>query len=1575
MSENKILYSDVNLSQDVKRAGKGSVDVANGRLSFVHEDVSIPFGKSSFTLSHVYDGSSGKWRYNVEEYIAVGEDYNVLELDSTKVPTLIYTNASGRKYTFIKHIENGKSFYINVDLKIKINKRTNELNEIDECIIYRDEGGMSVYSRIGNAYKLTQIIGQEAVWSNAEAKYVGAQINIEYEKGVPKKIINDNGDCINIADSLITSSLGDRIKLQFSSNKLTQFIYQNSDGTCDNGTTRCNYNNVMLTSVCDRSGYAIKYDYEGNKIVKISELYPEKMGFETSSELLPITFTSLLREEKDGLLCVRAETSTKAKTDYAFKKPDVSPLHEKYTLVKCCNPEEKNQYLKNEEIESNDKGVVESWGLTVGGKKKTIVHDAETGTKLTGAYLSSAEISEGAILSQPVRLGKGTYAVVATATLSVSKLKKQENEESLPTVLKLSVNENDAVLSETDFETYIPDMQSVCAELYIPGEKEVNVVLKASIADAYKSNDTDVSVHIDKVELYKSSAQTSRQSGTLSVDGKIFSFDEVECLYDGGRVAQTIPTPKNVNTNSSAIAYFDEECFLWAKALGSPTVLPIKYLDGKLHKGSVGYNPPQIKIADKYYDISSVVYIPDGYQSITSNGWTNETSSGYIGNVKTIKKKTFKGSAIFESLAQINKVEDADKANKNLRLDTTKNYRNIVERAEYVSNADADETTRNAAYASENRETYYGNKNDSSKKITSSKVYDNRYRLTEETDERGNKTTYTYNADNTPASVRLPNGEVINYKYDEFFRVSKITKGGKSIEYEYLYDMPVKVCTDGKEYEIAYDGNCEIKSIKERAGGEQKVLVKYERKRSAKYETANDVNYVTERKEDEILKTEYDKRNRVKTVKKIENGEEKTVLEYRYNGDDLIGITDSSAGENNVIETNVREYGKERMIDKEYSSGYDVTERTEGDVRKEAYSFEITGGGNSNTLREEYKYDSLGIAPYPDNTVAKTNYLSDGTSVMFVNYTRDNLTRMVKEDVFAKKYDADNDFPCVFCEENVYEDVGENNTTGKIKERKITVGDTIKSLAYSYDEKGNIIGITEPGEDGENDKKVRFTYDENGRLIREDNNSLDKTTIYEYNENGDIESKKYYHYSENDELEAIRKKKTVGGTFCGKYYCGESVVCDRLSIYVPMETYFKYDPYGRLTGVGDKQISYDDNGRPLNYLGTEIEWDGSRMKKYGSSEYEYDGDNCRLSKTVKGKKRLFFYDVQNALRVERTEEGEIHYLYDASGVRGFEYVEYSVPGAALSRAKYYYEKDLQGNIVGIVNSEGTEIVKYEYVDAWGSFNEYYLTDEGRVVAALNSFTYRGYYYDKESGLYYLINRYYDPTTGRFISPDDVGYLDFESFFGTNRYAYCLDDPVNYIDPEGKFAITSFVISLVVGIVIGFGTKVLEDYLDDGQIFNGSVTLESYLASASIGAITGAIGGIGANWLVQSAVSSMLSVVQGYVDGTLDLNDREKVLRTMCLNFFTSAISAKLSDSIGDLLGKFRYNGLLKISKNNRIINKSLKKMSGVFAGMKIGRNSKQEFINAFKSTAAISIFSSLTGGYCDLSFSVLLRGN
>ena len=128
------------------------------------------------------------------------------------------------------------------------------------------------------------------------------------------------------------------------------------------------------------------------------------------------------------------------------------------------------------------------------------------------------------------------------------------------------------------------------------------------------------------------------------------------------------------------------------------------------------------------------------------------------------------------------------------------------------------------------------------------------------------------------------------------------------------------------------------------------------------------------------------------------------------------------------------------------------------------------------------------------------------------------------------------------------------------------------------------------------------------------------------------------------------------------------------------------------------------------------------------------------------------------------------------------------PSTYYASSEFYYVKDSLGNIRVILDKSGNIMVEYNY-DAWGNFvaekvREVSIGSATVDLAELNAFTYRGYYYDKESGLYYLINRYYDPTTGRFISPDDVGYLDFESFFGTNRYAYCLDNPVNESDPDG-----------------------------------------------------------------------------------------------------------------------------------------------------------------------------------------------
>ena len=98
------------------------------------------------------------------------------------------------------------------------------------------------------------------------------------------------------------------------------------------------------------------------------------------------------------------------------------------------------------------------------------------------------------------------------------------------------------------------------------------------------------------------------------------------------------------------------------------------------------------------------------------------------------------------------------------------------------------------------------------------------------------------------------------------------------------------------------------------------------------------------------------------------------------------------------------------------------------------------------------------------------------------------------------------------------------------------------------------------------------------------------------------------------------------------------------------------------------------------------------------------------------------------------------------------------------------------------------MVEYNY-DAWGNFiaekvREVCIGSVTVDLVSLNAFTYRGYYYDKESGLYYLVNRYYDPRTGRFISPDDISYLNSETIGGLNLYSYCLNNPIFYVDPDG-----------------------------------------------------------------------------------------------------------------------------------------------------------------------------------------------
>jgi RHS repeat-associated core domain len=117
---------------------------------------------------------------------------------------------------------------------------------------------------------------------------------------------------------------------------------------------------------------------------------------------------------------------------------------------------------------------------------------------------------------------------------------------------------------------------------------------------------------------------------------------------------------------------------------------------------------------------------------------------------------------------------------------------------------------------------------------------------------------------------------------------------------------------------------------------------------------------------------------------------------------------------------------------------------------------------------------------------------------------------------------------------------------------------------------------------------------------------------------------------------------------------------------------------------------------------------------------------------------------------------------------------------------YTYEKDAQGDIIGLFDSSDNEVVKYSY-DSWGKL----IGIGGSLADTLgkgNPFRYRSYYYDSESQLYYLQSRYYNPEIGRFISEDDSGHHDDNDPISSNLYAYCNNDPVNFIDPSGNTAV-------------------------------------------------------------------------------------------------------------------------------------------------------------------------------------------
>ena len=146
---------------------------------------------------------------------------------------------------------------------------------------------------------------------------------------------------------------------------------------------------------------------------------------------------------------------------------------------------------------------------------------------------------------------------------------------------------------------------------------------------------------------------------------------------------------------------------------------------------------------------------------------------------------------------------------------------------------------------------------------------------------------------------------------------------------------------------------------------------------------------------------------------------------------------------------------------------------------------------------------------------------------------------------------------------------------------------------------------------------------------------------------------------------------------------------------------------------------------------------------------------------------------RETIRTNNTLTGVLDFIYDESG-KPFA-LKYSTNGTSFQT--YYYVLNLQGDVVKLVQKNGDTVAQYTY-DAWGN-----VSSSGRL-AEINPLRYRGYYYDNETGFYYLQSRYYDPVNRRFINADVYASTDSSDAVSCNMFVYCGNNPVSNTDESG-----------------------------------------------------------------------------------------------------------------------------------------------------------------------------------------------
>lgn len=612
------------------------------------------------------------------------------------------------------------------------------------------------------------------------------------------------------------------------------------------------------------------------------------------------------------------------------------------------------------------------------------------------------------------------------------------------------------------------------------------------------------------------------------------------------------------------------------------------------------------------------------------------------------------------------------------------------------------------------------------------------------TDARGKVTTNNYNYDTvdktnwgTLSSVVDAKGNTTTYSYDKLHRMTevKLTSGNKvySNSYTYENDKLSSILHNGFSYNFAYDN----------FGNTQEVKVGIESLVKNTYDTRNgnlkEVTYGNDHK----ISYEYDRFSRVST---------KTTMDgtYNYTYDTRENLASIKDNVNNVT----------------YNYTYDLSGRLVKVKASNEFNLQYKYDNNSNINNTIYNFVSLSNV---------TNYFYDSdnkiTSVKidddkYVMYNYDKLSRLQEKylQIGANTFKTSMTYV--------------NDASNSLK--TTTMLESIKNengpvISYTYDDNGNIETISKDGV-----LIQKYYYDALNQLVREDNIEINKTITYVYDLGGNIQEVKEYDYTTQQNLDGLNGVIT-------KSYGYDGIWKDKL-------TSFKDN------NLNDYTIQYDDIGNPLNLKDANnnnivsYTWqNGRQLAKIVTNDgkdisYKYNDNGIRTQKIVNNETTDYYLDGDKVI-YEKTGENTIYYTYDGeSNLIGFKYIKKN--GEEYIYEQYYYLRNGQGDITGILDNNLKNVVSYTY-DAWGNLKSIKDANGIKVesndiasIGNINPYRYRGYRYDNETGMYYLQSRYYNTDWDRFINADGIANGN-ENLIEFNMFAYCANNPVNKFDPSGS----------------------------------------------------------------------------------------------------------------------------------------------------------------------------------------------